>query len=400
MGSAMFRQVKQLILPHGGNLIQLIIDDEKLLSEKRREAETFPLVPLTSKEVSDVIMLGTGAYSPLKGFMCRDDYMSVVNDMRLHDGILWPIPITLSVSIDIAKNIREGRKVALYNRENGNIIGTMTVKEKYHYDKRTEALNVFLTEDEAHPGVKGIYGQGDVYLGGTVEVFDEGGYPEKYSEYARPSETRSLFINRGWNTIAAFQTRNPIHRSHEYLTKISLEICDGLLIHPIVGKLKPGDIPAEIRIECYRTIINNYYPQDRVVLKVYPMEMRYGGPREALLHAIIRQNFGCSHIIIGRDHAGVGKYYGPFDAHRVFDELRPEDLYIKPVKMDWTFWCKKCDSIVSSRTCPHTDKDHLAISGTELRNMLVQGQRPPKEYGRQEVIDILMEYYRSIRNRI
>jgi sulfate adenylyltransferase len=204
-----------------------------------------------------------------------------------------------------------------------------------------------------------------------------------------------MFAKKGWKTIAAFQTRNPIHRSHEYLTKVAMEICDGVFIHPIVGKLKDGDIPAKVRMKCYKVLMDKYYPKDRVALKVYPMEMRYAGPREALLHAIIRQNFGCSHMIVGRDHAGVGKYYGPFDAQKIFDELKPDDLYLKPIKMDWTFWCNKCEAIVSARICPHPDEDHLKISGTELRAMLSRKEKPPREFGRPEVIDILIDYYSS-----
>jgi len=230
---------------------------------------------------------------------------------------------------------------------------------------------------------------------GAVTAFSEGDYPERFPEFARPMETRAIFESKGWSTVAAFQTRNPLHRSHEYLTKVALEVCDGLFIHPLVGKLKAGDIPAEVRMECCRVLLENYYPEERVVLKVYPMEMRYGGPKEAVLHAIIRQNFGCSHLIIGRDHAGVGNYYGPFDAQEIFDTLSPSDLYIRPLKLDMTFWCNKCGSMASSKTCPHPNQDHLSISGTELRAMLARGERPPEQYSRREVIDILVRYYQS-----
>lgn len=269
----------------------------------------------------------------------------------------------------------------------------MTVDEKYTYNKSEEAVNIFGTDNENHPGVKKIYDQGQIYLGGSVKALSEGEYPQKYPEFARPAETRKIFAEKNWSTVAAFQTRNPMHRSHEYITKIAMEVCDGLFIHPIVGKLKAGDIPAEVRMRCYNVILKNYYPPERVVLKVYPMEMRYGGPKEALLHAIIRQNFGCSHLIVGRDHAGVGNYYGPFDAQKIFDDLEDNDLHLKPLKLDWTFWCCRCDGVVSMKTCPHSKEDRLMISGTDLRAMLSEGKRPPKEFGRPEVIDILIEYY-------
>ena len=383
-----------LVPPHGGKLLPLLVDaDER--EEMISEAKSLPRITLASKEVSDLIMLAMGAFSPLQGFMGKEDYQRVIKEMRLKDGLLWPIPITLSVSKEEAGRIKEGEKVSLVNSDQGEILGSMLVEEKYACDKRVEAVQVFGTDDPKHPGVNSIYQQGEVHLGGWVKVFSEGGYAETFPEFARPAETRAIFTDKGWTTIAAFQTRNPMHRSHEYLTKIALEVCDGLFIHPIVGKLKSGDIPAEVRMECYRALLDNYYPKDRVVLKVYPMEMRYAGPREAILHAIIRQNFGCSHLIIGRDHAGVGNYYGPFDAQRIFDQLSPDDLYIKPLKLDSTFWCKECGSMASPKTCPHSNDDHLAISGTKVREMLDRGERPPEEFSRKEVIDILVKYYQS-----
>jgi sulfate adenylyltransferase len=384
----------KLVPPHGGKLLPLLVD-EAHKGEMLKEAKSLPKISLGSKEVSDLIMMAMGAFSPLQGFMHEKDYLRVVQEMRLANGLLWPIPVTLPVSHDVAKNIKEGSTIALVNQEDAEIMGTMVVNEKYAYDKKAEAFNVFGTEDGQHPGVKKVYEQGDIYLGGNVKVFSEGSYVKAYPEFARPTETRQVFTDNGWATIAAFQTRNPMHRSHEYLTKIALEVCDGLLIHPIVGKLKAGDIPGEVRIECYRALLDNYYPKDRVLLKVYPMEMRYAGPKEALLHAIIRQNFGCSHLIIGRDHAGVGSYYGPFDAQKIFDKLNPGDLYIQPLKLDNTFWCHKCASPASYKTCPHTDADHLAISGTKMREMLARGERLPEEFIRTEVADILAKYYKS-----
>lgn len=387
--------MSRLIPPHGGRLVSLLVD-ANTRDTAIKEGGTPKKVILNSREVSDLIMLATGAFSPLQSFVGKTDYQRIIKEMRLETGLLWPIPITLAISKEEADSIKEGQEIALVNPDKSEIIASMLVQEKYSYDKKLEARQVFGTEDERHPGVTKIYEQGEIYLGGTVEVFNEGGYPERFPEYARPAETRAIFASKNWTTVAAFQTRNPLHRSHEYLTKIALEVCDGLLIHPIVGKLMPGDIPAEVRMKCYRALIDNYYPRDRVVLKVYPMEMRYAGPREAILHAIIRQNFGCTHLIVGRDHAGVGNYYGPFDAHRIFDELNPGDLHIKPLKLDWTFWCDRCGTMASPKTCPHPDKEHVEISGTKLREMLSRGKRPLESFSRKEVIDILVEYYSGV----
>jgi sulfate adenylyltransferase len=301
--------------------------------------------------------------------------------------------VTVAVSKEVADSIKLGQQIAMVDSECNEVMAGMVVEDKFTYNKKAEAVGVFGTEDQAHPAVKKIYDQGEVYLGGPVQAYGEGEYPEKYPEFARPAETRAIFEEKGWKTIVAFQTRNPIHRSHEYLTKIAMEMCDGLFIHPIVGKLKSGDIPADIRMKCYKVMLDNYYPKEHVVLKVYPMEMRYGGPKEAILHAIIRQNFGCSHMIVGRDHAGVGNYYGPFEAQETFERLDPADLHIKPIKLDWSFWCYKCGATVSAKTCPHPGEDRLMISGTDLRAMLAKGQRPPDEFGRPEVIDILIDYY-------
>jgi sulfate adenylyltransferase len=279
-------------------------------------------------------------------------------------------------------------------------MGIMTVEEKYPYDKKHEARNVFRTDDEKHPGVQKIYSQPDIYLAGPVKVLSEGPYPGLYGEYyARPADTRKIFEEKGWSRIAGFQTRNPIHRSHEYVTKIAMEVSDGILIHPLVGKLKSDDIPADVRMKCYTALIDNYYVKENVVLKVYPMEMRYGGPREALLHAIFRQNFGCSHMIIGRDHAGVGTYYGPFDAQKIFDEIPEGSLHIKPLNIDWTFWCRKCGEMASTKTCPHGKDDHVLISGTRVREMLSKGEMPPEEFTRPEIGEILINYYRQSVNK-
>lgn len=384
-----------LVPPHGGVLTPRLAPPDEV-KERLEHACQLPKIPLSSREVSDLLMIGMGAFSPLTGFMCRQDYISSTFDMHLSDGTLWPIPITLTADDTLAKSIKDGQTIALVDSDTGEIVGTMEVQERYTYSKRDEALSVYRTDDEAHPGVAKLFSQGEVCLGGPVTVLSECGYPERFPEYARPHEVRAIFQERGWSTVVAFQTRNPIHRSHEFITKVALEMADGLFIHPIVGRLKEGDIPAEVRMKCYRALIDGYYPKDRVVLKVYPMEMRYAGPREAVLHAIIRQNFGCSHLCVGRDHAGVGSYYGPFDAQKIFDEIPPNELVIRPIKFENAFWCRTCGSMATSKTCPHPHDQQLSISGTKLREMLSSGEMPPPEFSRPEVIKILVEYYRSL----
>ncbi|NOR15425.1 MAG: sulfate adenylyltransferase [Candidatus Aminicenantes bacterium] len=387
----------KLVPPHGGKLKPLLLSGDELHISLQK-ANQLPIVRLSSRETSDLIMLAIGAFSPLEGFMGQEDYNSVVDTMHLVDGTLWPIPITLSVSPDQAAKLSIGSEIALRDDESDELMGMMEIREKYPYDKHKEARLVFRTEDEAHPGVAKIFAQEDILLAGPLKAFSEGPYPDIYGDrYARPAETRAIFSENGWSTIAAFQTRNPIHRSHEYCTKIALEVSDGILIHPLVGKLKAGDIPADIRMKCYDVLLQQYYPSDRVVLKVYPMEMRYGGPREAILHAIFRQNYGCSHLIVGRDHAGVGNYYGPFDAQQIFDDISEDELHIQPLKIDWTFWCYKCDGMASMKTCPHGKEDRVLISGTKVREMLDNGEMPPKEFSRPEVAQILMEYYRGLK---
>ncbi len=386
----------KLVPPHGGKLKPLLIEGEELKQETEK-CKKLPEVRMNSRETSDLIMLAMGAFSPLNGFMGKNDYIKVVEDMQISDGTMWPIPITLAVDKNKADSIKTSDEIALFDDESGDLMGIMKVTEKFTYDKKHEAKNVFRTDDEKHPGVAKIYGQPEVYLGGDVKVFNEGPYPELYGNYyARPADTRKLFEEKGWTRIAGFQTRNPIHRSHEYVTKIAMEVSDGILIHPLVGKLKADDIPAEVRMKCYTTLIDNYYVKDNVILKVYPMEMRYGGPREALLHAIFRQNFGCSALIVGRDHAGVGTYYGPFDAQKIFDEIPSDALHIKPLNIDWTFWCHKCGGMASMKTCPHGKEDRVLISGTKVREMLANGELPPQEFARPEISKILMEYYQSL----
>jgi sulfate adenylyltransferase len=389
--------MEKLVPPHGGNLTPILVPSAMLSREKER-AQALPRVEMTSRETSDLIMMAMGAFSPLRGFMTQEDYLKVLRDMHLSDGCFWPIPITLSVQKERANYLKEGDDVALVDRESQDLMGTLRVEEKFFYDREEEAKAVFRTADRSHPGVEKLLRQGDVLIGGPVRAFGEGEYPERFGQYfARPAETRAVFSERGWSQVAAFQLRNPMHRSHEYCTKIALEVSDGLFIHPLVGALKEDDIPADVRMRCYEVLLDKYYPEDRVLLRVYPMEMRYAGPREALLHAVIRQNFGCSHLIVGRDHAGVGNFYGPFEAQKIFDSLKPGDLAIKPLKIDWTFHCYKCQGMASLKTCPHSPEDRCLISGTELRRMLSAGEMPPAEFSRPEVLEILVDYYKNNR---
>lgn len=388
----------QLVPPHGGKLRPLLLEGEER-KQNLGKANILPKIRLSSRETSDLIMMAIGAFSPLNGFMGKDDYENVVENIQLSNGILWPIPITLSVTKKQAESLPLESEAALVDDESDEIMGIMTIQEKFTYNKKNESRKVFLTEDEAHPGVAKVYTQKEILLGGPLKALSEGPYPKIYGKhYGRPKDTRKIFKKRGWSTVAAFQTRNPIHRSHEYCTKIALEVSDGILIHPLVGKLKAGDIPADVRMKCYDILLQKYYPKDRVVLKVYPMEMRYGGPREALLHAVFRQNYGCSHLIIGRDHAGVGDYYGPFDAQKIFAEIENDALYIKPLNIDWTFWCHKCDGMASMKTCPHSKEDRVLISGTKVRELLANGKMPPKEFSRPEVAEILVDYYKNQKN--
>ena len=315
----------------------------------------------------------------------------------MEDGTFWPIPITLSASKETADGINIGEEAALVDSETSEIIGIINVSEKYTIDKAHECQKVFKTTDMEHPGVQKVMAQGDINIAGKVKVLSESYYPTEFKDiYMRPAEVRKLFEEKGWNTVAAFQTRNPMHRSHEYLAKVAVETTDGVLIHQLVGKLKPGDIPANVRAVAINTLIDKYFVKNTVVQAGYPMEMRYAGPREALLHAVFRQNYGCSHLIVGRDHAGVGDYYGPFDAHKIFDEIPKNALELKPLKMDLTFYCHKCDGMASTRTCPHPKEDRLTLSGTMLRKLLSEGQEVPDHFSRPEVLSILKDYYASL----
>ena len=398
MNSSKIKNIKNnLTPPHGGTLINLMVDNSGERKKLIEESKTLPKLKLSTLEFSDLIMLGIGAFSPLEGFMTGSDYKSVLENMRLAGGTLWPLPVTITV--DKIDDLSVGDTIALVSPYSDEIAGQLKVEDIFPYNKDIETKCSFGTTDPSHPGVEKLTSLGSYHIGGKVKVFTEGGYPKAFPQYGRPSGVRDIFQSKGWKTIVAFQTRNPIHRSHEYLTKVVLETSDGLLIHPIVGKLKEGDIPAEVRMKCYEVLLDKYYPKDRVVLKVYPMEMRYAGPKEAMLHAIIRQNYGCSSIVIGRDHAGVGDFYGPFEAQEIFDTLTDDDLLIKPVKMDWTFYCESCGGMASFKTCPHPNEDHKMISGTKLRELLSKGEYPPDYITRAEVSDILIDYYRSLEDR-
>lgn len=386
-----------LVKPHGSDvLVPLLLEGEALAAEFAR-AQSLKKVLISSRESGDLIMLGIGGFTPLTGFMGKDDWHSVCTNMTLSNGLFWPIPITLSTTPATADTIAIGEDVALVDSDTHEIMGTMTVSEKYSIDKTLECQEVFRTTDAAHPGVKMVMEQGDINLAGTVKVLSQGEFPTKYADtYMTPAQTRALFEEKGWKTIAAFQTRNPMHRSHEYLAKIAVEICDGVMIHSLLGALKPGDIPADVRQEAIGVLIDNYFKKDTVVQSGYPLDMRYAGPREALLHALFRQNYGCSHLIVGRDHAGVGDYYGPFDAQHVFDELPKDALITQPLKIDWTFWCNACGGMASTKTCPHEEHNHVKVSGTKLRKALSEDEEVPENFSRPEVLEVLRAYYAGI----
>lgn len=390
--------MSKLVAPHGGGeLNSLLLPEVEREAEKKR-AETLKKVPMTSRETSDVLMFAMGAYTPLSGFMGEADWRGVCADMKMADGLFWPIPITLSASRELADSIDLEEEVALTDGETGEIMAVMQISEKYSIDKAFECEHVYRTTDDEHPGVQKVMAQADINLAGRVSVLSEGEYPEKYKGlYYSCAESRALFSKKGWSRVAAFQTRNPMHRSHEHLAKIAVEVTDGVFIHQVLGKLKPGDIPAEVRTEAIQAMIDNYFVEGTVVQAGYPIEMRYGGPREALLHALIRQNFGCSHLIVGRDHAGVGDYYGPFDAQHIFDTLWDGALETQALKIDITFYCKKCYGMATAKTCPHGSDERISISGTKQRAMLSAGEDIPAEFSRPEVVSVLQKYYASLK---
>jgi sulfate adenylyltransferase len=396
--------MSKLVEPHGGKGLKPLLLKGDDLKKAKEKAKKMTQVRIASRETGDLIMLGIGGFTPLTGFMGKKDWKGVCSKYQMENGLFWPIPITLSTSKAVADSIKVGQEVALVDDESGELMGSIKVKEKYamtRKDKEFECQNVFKTTEMDHPGVAQVMNQGDVNLAGPVKVFSEGDFPKKYKGiYMTPSETRKIFEKKGWSTVAAFQTRNPMHRSHEYLAKIAIEICDGVLIHQLLGKLKAGDIPADVRSNAIGTLIDKYFVDDTVIQAGYPLDMRYAGPREALLHALFRQNYGCSHLIVGRDHAGVGDYYGPFDAHDIFDEIPRGSLETQPLKIDWTFYCMKCDGMASMKTCCHGKEDRMLLSGTKLRKMLSEGEEVPDHFSRPEVLKILREYYASLTEKV
>jgi sulfate adenylyltransferase len=379
-----------LVAPHGGGALKpRALTGEALAAEKAR-ARTLPQLRISSRERGDLIMLGIGGFTPLEGFMTHADWEGVCERYRTASGLFWPIPITLSSG----KEFPAGTEIALADPDGGAPLATMRVAETYKIEKKRECQAVFRTTDTAHPGVAMVMAQPEFNLAGPVRVLSDGGFRAKYGAlYMTPAETRAEFERLGWSRVAAFQTRNPMQRAHEYLVKVAIEVCDGVLVHSLLGALKPGDIPAEVRTRAIAVLIEKYFRPGTVVQAGYPLDMRYAGPREALLHALFRQNYGCSHLIVGRDHAGVGKYYGPFDAHRIFDEIPPGSLETRPLKMDVTFWCYRCHGMASGRSCPHRPEDQLQVSGTQLRKWLQEGADVPTEFSRPEVLEVLRSYY-------
>jgi sulfate adenylyltransferase len=374
-------ETAHLIAPHGGRLVDRT-------GSRPDGVERLEQIPLTPRELSDLDMLASGALSPLEGFMGRNDYERVVEEMRLERGLPWALPVCLAVD-----RPPRGDSVALTDAD-GRALAVLEVDETYEYDREREAERCFRTTDEAHPGVARLYRQKPLYLAGRVTVFErlEPPFPELALD---PAETRNVFAERGWRRVVGFQTRNPIHRAHEYLTKGALETVDGLLIHPLVGETKSDDVPAATRVECYRVLVDGYYPADRVLVSAFPAAMRYAGPREAIWHAICRKNYGCSHFIVGRDHAGVGDYYGPYDAQLIFDGFEAHELDIEPMFFEHAFWCRACNQMATPKTCPHGGDDHVFLSGTKVRELLSAGELPPAEFSRPEVAEVLIAAYRS-----
>ena len=383
----------ETIAAHGGRLINREltgVEREALLEQ----APAMPRLTLKAREISDLEMIANGAFSPLEGFMCEDDYIAVRGNKHLASGLPWTIPVTLSATDDFAATLKEGQDVALFAADD-HLLGVLHLEQKYRYDKQREAERVYLTTETAHPGVAALYEQGDWLLGGKVSLLNRPRNPRFPAYRLDPQQTREAFKKKGWHRVVAFQTRNPIHRAHEYIIKCALEVVDGLLLHPLVGETKSDDIPADVRMNCYEAMLEHYFPRTRTMLAVHPAAMRYAGPREAIFHAIIRKNYGCTHFIVGRDHAGVGSYYGTYDAHYIFNEFDAEQLAITPMFFDHSFYCRRCDAMASNKTCPHDSTEHVSLSGTRVRELLAQGEMPPREFSRPEVASILIEAMRK-----
>jgi sulfate adenylyltransferase len=381
-----------LIEPHGGILVDRVATNQDALT-LAEQARALPAVKLGMRALSDLEMIAVGAFSPLTGFMTSADYKGVVQYMHLAGGLPWSLPVTLSVSKEDAKAY-EGKQVTLAD-EDGNLLAIMDVEEAFEYDKREEARLAYRTEEDAHPGVAAVYAQDEMLIGGAVRLFQRQRHNEFLEHRRDPKETRAAFAERGWKTIVGFQTRNPVHRAHEYIQKCALETVDAILLHPLVGATKDDDIPAPVRMKCYEVLLRDYYPAKNALLSVYPAAMRYAGPREAIFHAIVRKNYGCSHFIVGRDHAGVGSYYGTYDAQRIFSEFEAGEIGITPMFFENSFFCRACGSMGTAKTCPHGDDDHVSLSGTRVREMLSAGQMPPPEFSRPEVAQILIDAYRG-----
>jgi sulfate adenylyltransferase len=379
--------------PHGGTLVDLLVGGAQA-EALAREAENHPKVAVNERELSDLEMLAVGALSPLTGFLGQRDYRSVLDSMHLENGLAWTIPVTLSVTNDEAKRVGGADAVTLVDG-GGDPIAVLEISEVFERDREREALAVFGTEDLEHPGVAALHHAGDVCLAGDVRVLRLPAHDD-FAEYRlTPAQTRAAFRERGWRTVVGFQTRNPIHRAHEYIQKCALEIVDGLLVHPLVGATKADDVPPDVRMRCYEALFDGYYPKDRAMVAVFPAAMRYAGPKEAIWHAIARKNYGCTHFIVGRDHAGVGTYYGTYDAQKIFEEFEPGELGITPLRFEHSFWCNRCEGMGSPKTCPHDPEDRVSLSGTKVREMLRKGERPPQEFSRPEVADILIAAMRD-----
>lgn len=372
-----------LIAPHGGELINRLATAEEK-QEFLSKADSLPKVQLDERAASDLVMIAIGGFSPISGFMGQNDYLGVVKEMRLASGLPWSVPVTLCVSSEIAEPLSIGSLVRLDNSD-GKFIGVLQLTEKYSYDKKLEAENVYRTTEDQHPGVKVIYDQGEINLAGPVWVLEREDHPQFPKYQIDPAASRALFKERGWSTVVGFQTRNPIHRAHEYIIKCALEIVDGLFLHPLVGATKSDDIPADVRMRCYEIMMENYFPQDRVILAINPSAMRYAGPREAIFHALIRKNYGCTHFIVGRDHAGVGDYYGTYDAQEIFGEFEPEEMGITPLKFEHAFYCTRTEQMATAKTSPANKDERIHLSGTKVRAMLREGKTPPPQFSRPKV---------------
>jgi sulfate adenylyltransferase len=377
------------IAPHGGTLVSLLVQGDAAAA-LASEAAHLPKLVVSERELSDLEMLAVGALSPLTGFQGQDDYHSVLDTMHLTNGVPWAIPVTLSLSDDEAHRLGGAGAVALRASEDAAPLAILRISQIYKRDKAKEATTVYRTDDAEHPGVKALYDAGDNCAAGTLEVIALPAHDDFQSYRLTPAQTRAAFRERGWKTVVGFQTRNPIHRAHEYIQKCALEIVDGLLVHPLVGATKGDDVPADVRMRCYEALFDGYYPKDRAMVSVFPAAMRYAGPREAIWHAIARKNYGCTHFIVGRDHAGVGTYYGTYDAQQIFREFAPGELGITTLNFEHSFWCQACEGMASPKTCPHPEESRISLSGTKVREMLRNGERPPPEFSRPEVADILI----------